>query len=208
MPDNIPTTPAEVPAVTTPAEVPAATAATEGAQSAQEAQQPQGAQHQPEAQTYTQADIDRILDRRHAQFEREMTQRLAQARAEGQAEAERVARMSAEERARHDAEAAQQREQEMQRREAELNRRELRADAMETLSERGLPRELERLLDYADAEHCTASIDEIERLFRSAVQAGVDARLRQGGAQQLPRGEPSTEGAMLARMRAAAGLNN
>ena len=38
--------------------------------------------------------------------------------------------------------------------------------------------ELLELLDYADAERCSASIETVERLFRQAVQQGVDRTLK------------------------------
>ena len=103
---------------------------------------------------------------------------IGQARAEwerAQAEDQRKAAMSAEERAGY----------EMSRREAELNerekllvRREVKAMAVEKLAERGLPRELADALNCDSEAECMKSIDRIERAFRQAVQAAVDERLR------------------------------
>ena len=77
--------------------------------------------------------------------------------------------------------AAKDREAAIAKREAEITRRELRAEAIETLHKRGLPANLEAVLNYADADACSASIDTVEKAFREAVQQGVDERLRQSG---------------------------
>ena len=157
--------------------------------------------------TFTQEELDRIVSARLARAQRDVDQQIAQARSEGRAEAERVARMTEVERAEHDAQAAREREENLRTREADLTRRELRAEAVDTLISRGLPRELEQLLDYTDAESCTRSIDTLETTFCAAVQRGVDERIRQSR-NPIPRLGGDPQAAMLARMRAAVGLNN
>ena len=170
---------------------------------AQSAAENAGAQEQQRC--FTQADLDRIVAQRLARAQRDMEQQIAQARSEGRAEAERVAQMTEAERAAHDAEAAREREEQLAQREAELTRRELRAEAIDALIAKGLPRELEQLLNYADAAACTQSINALEKAFRSAVQKGVDERINQS-VSSLPRTDGDTQAAMLLRMRAAAGL--
>ena len=158
-----------------------------GQQQNQQNQQGEGQQNgQQQAQrTFTQDDVNRIVAERLSRERRDMQQQIDAARQEGRTEAERLAQMSAEERARHEQEQAQQeaqrREQQLQQREAEITRRELRAQAIETLMSRDLPRELESMLDYSSADACNASIATIERVYRAAVQQGVDARLRASG---------------------------
>ena len=152
----------------------------------QQAQQTEGQQNgQQQPRTFTEADVNRIVAERLSRERRNMQQQIETARQEGRTEAERLAQMSAEERARHEQEQAQQeaqrREQQLQQREAEITRRELRAQAIETLMSRDLPRELESVLDYSSADACNASIANIERVYRAAVQQGVDARLRASG---------------------------
>ena len=128
---------------------------------------------------FTQADIDRIVQRT-IRGERQRADRLVEA---ARTEAARLAGMNAEERARHEAE---QRELALNERERALDRRELRAEALETLARRGLPGELADALDYADAERVSASLEAVEAAFRGAVQRGVEARLR--GAETPPQG--------------------
>lgn len=159
-------------------------------------------------QTFTQADVDRIVNQRLARQQRDEAKRIEQARAEGRSEAEKLAQMSESQRAEHERQraeqAAQEREAAIARREADITRRELKAEAIDTLTKRGLPRGLEAVLDYASAEACSASIDAVEKVFREAVQAGVDERLRQSGVTL--RSYTSSEAALNAQMRRAAGL--
>ena len=143
------------------------------------------AQPEPSGRTFTQAEVDRMIRQRLARAQRDAEVRLETARAEARDEAERLARMSGEERLRHDRE---QLEQDVRRRDAELTtreaavvRRELRAEASELLARRALPGELGELLDYTDAGRMGESLERLERVYRAAVQAGVDARLGRSG---------------------------
>lgn len=119
----------------------------------------------------TQAEVNRIVQRTIAE-ERARAKRETEA---ARTEAEKLATMTAEQRAKHDAE---KREAELTKREAELNRRELRATAAETLAGKNLPSSLLDLIDYSNAENCTKSIEKVEEAWRSAVQTGVEDRLK------------------------------
>lgn len=92
-----------------------------------------------------------------------------------QAENQRVAGMSADERAGYE---LSRREAELAEREKKLLQRELKAMAVEKLAARALPRELADALCYDSEAECLKGIDSIERAFRAAVQASVDERLR------------------------------
>ena len=83
--------------------------------------------------------------------------------------------MSADEKAEHD---RQKMEAKLQERENELNRRELRAQALETLGEKGLPKELADVLNYANADVMNTSLTAAENVFRQAVDKGVTERLK------------------------------
>lgn len=150
----------------------------------------QGAQETAEQpRTYTeeelQAAIDSTVRQRLARERRDAEKRIEQAREEARSEAEKLAQMNEAQRAEHERQrveqAAKDREAAIAKREAEITRRELRAEAIETLHKRGLPANLEAVLNYADADACSASIDTVEKAFREAVQQGVDERLRQSG---------------------------
>lgn len=145
--------------------------------------------------TFTQADIDRVVQQTIAKERARADKAVENARTE----AEKLAKMTADERAEHE---KQQREEALQKREAELNRRELRATALETLAGKGLPAALADTLDYADADHCNASIASIEKAYRLAVQQGVEARMK----SSAPTATDGSSTAMLDNLRAAAGL--
>ena len=89
-------------------------------------------------------------------------------------EAERLAAMSADEKA-----AAEKKKEEaaLAKREAEITRRELRATALETLAEKELPKELIDTIVLTDSDACKSSIDSVEKAFRTAVEKGVNERL-------------------------------
>ena len=160
-----------------------------------------------EARSFTREDVERIVTERLARAQRDADKRIERARSEGRAEAERRARMTESERREMDDLAAREREEQLRSREAEITRRELRAGAVDALISRGLPRELEQLVNYADAEACSQSIDALEKVFRSAVQAGVDERIKRSRSP-LPRTGSGEQNSMLTRMRSAAGLRD
>lgn len=160
-------------------------------------------------QTFTQADVDRIVNQRLARAQRDAERRVEQARNEGRSEAERLAQMTSEQRIQHEREQAErtarERENSLAEREAEITRRELRAEATDTLISRGLPVGLAEILNFTNADACSASIDAVEKIFRAAVQAGVEERLHKSSAP-LNRNSADANAALLAQMRRAAGL--
>lgn len=165
-----------------------ATNAQAGANQAGENQAAEAKANETEAKQeklLTQSEVDALIEKRLARAQRDQEKRLSEARAAGVQEGEERARMSEAERLKADREKAErdagEREKALRQREAEITRRELRAEALETLAGKGLPRELGELLDYTDAETCKASIGTVEKVFRAAVQAGVDERIRKSG---------------------------
>lgn len=107
---------------------------------------------------------------------------LANARAEWekQAQAEkdeaaRLAKMSADEKARHEQE---KREKALADREAAVAKREMTAEAISQLTEKGLPAELSKCLDYSNAENCKASMEAVITAFSAAVEKQVNDKLR------------------------------
>ena len=146
-----------------------------------------------EERTFTQADVDRIVQQTIARERKRSDAAVATARTE----AERLAGMSAEQRLEHE---RQERERTLAEREAAVQRR---AQALETLAQRGLPRELAGVLSYESAEACNESIANAEKAFRAAVKRGVDERMK-GVPPKSGTGE--TESTLLSQMRVAAGL--
>lgn len=91
-------------------------------------------------------------------------------------EAEKMAEMTADQKAQHK---EQERLDEISKREADITRRELRAQSLEKLAEKELPKELIDVVVFTDADSCNASIDAIEKAFRKSVEDGVNKRLAQ-----------------------------
>lgn len=122
---------------------------------------------QPEQGGMTQQDVDariqQAVEKARADWER------------AQMENQRVAAMTAEERAGYE---LNRREAELNEREKQLLRRELKAMALEKLAERGLPADLAEALPYDSEQACMNGLDKLERAFRAAVQQAVDERLR------------------------------
>ena len=125
----------------------------------------------PPVKTFTQDELNAIIDKR---LERE--RKDAQARIDkAVTEAQKLAKMSADERAEHEKQAH---EKALADREAEITKRELRAEAKSQLSDKGLPIELAEILPYTDADTTNAAIVATEKVFRAAVEKAVTERLK------------------------------
>lgn len=90
-------------------------------------------------------------------------------------EAEKLAKMTKEEKAQY---LQKKREKELADREASITKRELMAEAKNTLAEKNLPAELAEVLNYADADACKKSIENVEAAFQKAVEAAVQERMK------------------------------
>ncbi|MDF2663890.1 MAG: phage capsid protein [Paenibacillus sp.] len=136
----------------------------------------QGGQGQGEgSKTFTQEDIDKIVNktiaRERTKWEKDFETKLTEAKTE----AEKLAKMNAQQKDDYE---RQQRETKLTEREGEITRRELRATALETLAEKGLPKQLADILVYTDADSTSKSIESVEKSFRDAVEAAVNERLK------------------------------
>ena len=124
-----------------------------------------------------QAEFDRrvakALDTNRTKMQAEIETKMQEARTE----AEKMAKMNAEQKAQYERE---KQEKELADREAEITRRELTATAKEQLAEKGLPTSLASVLDYSSAEKCNASIEAVGKAFQEAVEKAVNDRLAGG----------------------------
>lgn len=138
----------------------------------------------PPVKTFTQEELNAIIDKR---LERE--RKDAQARIDkAVTEAQKLAKMNAEERAEHE---RQELQKKLSEREAEITKRELRAEAKSQLSDKGLPVELAEVLPYTDADTTNAALAAVEKVFRAAVEKGVTERLK-GNAPKVSQPAPQT----------------
>lgn len=161
-----------------------------------------------------QSKVEEIINARFAKLKRDAEKQAEQARKEGVTEGEKLASMSAEERFKAQQEKAESdfkaREDALKQREAEVTRRELQAQAVETLTGKGLPAGLAKYLDYTDADACSASIAEVAKDFGEMLKAEVDKRLAASSAP-LTRGgsgnaqpEPESDAVRMAKSGAKA----
>lgn len=149
----------------------------------------------PEAITFdNQSELDSYLDKHaskalstaRAKWESEVATKLEEAKTE----AEKMAKMTADEKAKVEAD---KQADVLAKREADITRRELRAQAIEQLAEKGLPSDLIGAVVLNDADACNQSIEVIETSFRSAVEKGVNERLK-GSASNPPIGTGTVKG--------------
>lgn len=117
--------------------------------------------------------VAKALETAKSKWETEKATELENAKTE----AEKLAKMNAEQKAKY---AEEKRIAELEKREKEITTRELKAQAYETLAEKGLPKDLVDLLNYSDAESCNKSIESVEKAFQSAVEKAVNEKLRGG----------------------------
>ena len=124
--------------------------------------------------------VSRALETVRGKWAQETERRIQQARAA----AEERARMTGEERIAHD---FAERMKQLDAREAALQRREMHAEALRMLRERGLPEELVGAVNCESAQHLSESMENAEKAFLAAVQAGVEKRMRGEGPSLVPR---------------------
>ncbi len=149
-----------------------------------------GSQHQgfdeflkePKNQAEFDRRVAKALETNRAKMQADIEAKIAEAKTE----AEKLAKMNAEQKAKYEQEL---KEKELANREAEITKRELSAEAKETLISKGLPIQLAEILNYNDAKTCQASIEAVEKSFTEAVQKAVDEKLKGGApAKRAPEG--------------------
>lgn len=121
---------------------------------------------QPAEKTFTQSELNKIISERQKRWEKKA--------ADEKAEAERVAAMTAEEKANHERE---KQEKALADREAALTKRERTALAKEFLAEKNVPAALVGAVDISDPDGIEASATAVAKAFSEAVSAEVAKKL-------------------------------
>lgn len=134
-------------------------------------------------QTFTQEDVDRIVQGRLAKERKSWERHLE----EQKTEAEKLANMSEKEKKEYQ---ERKRIEDLDAREAEITRRELTAQAKIQLADKGIPTELAEILNFKDADSCKKSIEVVEKAFQSAVEKAVDEKLKGGKAMKKAPSSP------------------
>lgn len=124
-----------------------------------------------------QAEFDRRVEKALNTSRTKMQADIEAKMAEVRTEAEKMAKMNTEQKAQYERE---KQIKDLTDREAAITKRELMATAKEQLVDKGLPITLASVLNYANAEECTASIDAVSKAFQEAVEKTVNERLAGG----------------------------
>lgn len=139
-----------------------------------------------ETKTFTQEELDRIVQGRIAKERKSWEKQLE----EQQTEAQKLEKMSEKEKKKYQEE---KRIKDLDDREAAITRRELTAQAKVQLADKGIPTELAEILNFTDAESCKNSIEIVEKAFQSAVEKGITAKIQGGPALKKA---PQTNGTL------------
>ena len=124
-----------------------------------------------ETKTFTQEELDRIVQGRIAKERKSWEKQLE----EQQTEAQKLEKMSEKEKEKYQEE---KRIKDLDDREAAITRRELTAQAKVQLADKGIPTELAEILILTDADSCKKSIETVEKAFQTAVQRAVEERIK------------------------------
>ncbi|QDJ58478.1 DUF4355 domain-containing protein [Weissella hellenica] len=135
--------------------------------------------------TLTQSELDSLMDKHAAKAlekqKADFENKLNDALEKGKSEGERLAQMSAEQKAQEE---AKQRLEELEKKENELNQRELKVTVASTLKERELPTDLaDYLVELGDADKISNVVDGLQQAVQQGINDGITQRLRQKSPQ-------------------------
>lgn len=141
----------------------------------------QNQQENDETKTLTQSELDSLMDKHTAKVlekqKADFEKQLAEAIQQGKTEGEKLATMSAKEKAEEE---AKQRLADLESREKELNQRELTVNVSSLLKERELPTDLaESLVKLGNADEISTVVDSLQQAIQQGINDGVKDRLRQ-----------------------------
>lgn len=126
-------------------------------------------------ETLTQEQVNSLIAERlaeaNAKHEKVMAEKIKQA----QTEAERLAKLSADEKA---DEERKKRDETTSARETELTLREMKLEAKELLEKKGISATLVDLVVVADADKTKSNVDALEKAFNKAVEDKVTEKLK------------------------------
>lgn len=141
-------------------------------QTTEQATEPEGSK--AEEKKYTDADFDKKLNQKFAEWQKKKEQEIA--------EAEKLAKMNAEEKANHNAQKEKERADKAEARIAELERKDALAEMSKTarkmLADEGIniSDELLSVLVTPEAEATQTSIKSFVKLFKAEVEKGIKAQ--------------------------------
>ena len=160
-------------------------------------QEPQVEVNEPQAEkTFTQADVDKIIEKRlareRAKFEEQLKSKVG--------EAERLAKLNEEERAREEIRIAQDNLDKMtaefNKMKADFEQQQMLAQVTKELSDRNLPIGMANNLIGKDAEVTKANIDAFENTWKTSLEAAIKNEIKNNASSprlELREGEGQTK---------------
>lgn len=131
----------------------------------------EGGKPNNQPKTFTQEELDKIVQGRIAKERKSWEKQLE----DQKTEAQKLETMSDKEKKKYQEE---KRTKELDDREAAITRRELTAQAKVQLADKGIPTELAEILNLTDAESCKKSIETVEKAFQTAVEKAVEEKIK------------------------------
>ena len=125
--------------------------------------------------TFTPDEVNQLIGKYRSEGKSKAEADIAKAVADAKAEWERQAKMTEDERVR---EASVKREKELADKEKALALRENTANAKELLAEKHIDTSMAKFLVTSDAEETMKNIDEFEKAYAKAIEAGVEDKLK------------------------------
>lgn len=125
--------------------------------------------------TFTQDEVNQLIGKYRSEGKSKAEADIAKAVADAKAEWERQAKMTEDERVK---EASVKREKELADKEKALALRENTATAKELLAEKHIDTSMAKFLVTSDAEETMKNIEEFEKAYAKAIEAGIEDKLK------------------------------
>lgn len=134
---------------------------------------------QPQEKTFTQSELDAIIEKRLARERKKYEDEIGKKKyEEGMTEAEKLSKMTATEKQIYE---MQKKIDAYEAKEKELSLKALQSESKGILADKGYGAEdvkvLAQLLDYTDADKCKASIENLDKVIKGLVDARVEAEV-------------------------------
>lgn len=128
-----------------------------------------------EGKTFTQAEVNEIIGSKLRKHDKKNEELIKQIISRERAEAERLAKMTAEEK---EKELIQRYKADIETKEKALLKRELHLETTSILNEKQIPIDLANFFIGEDIETTKSNIDSFEKLYKKAIEKGINEKLK------------------------------
>ena len=128
-----------------------------------------------EGKTFNQDQVDKIISSKLKQVDKKYEERIREIVSKEQEKAERLAKMSAEEK---EKELMSRYKAEIESKEKALRIREAKLEATSLLNERQIPIDLADFVIDSDIEQMKSNIEKLDKMYRKAVEKGINEKLK------------------------------